>query len=128
MPASEQAATLTFATISCIGVLLIALAVIRAVYTFYLLLKASHRLHDKMVSSVVRAKIVFFDTNPVGRILNRFSADVGINDDLLPMTTYDFLVCAFLVLGGIATAIMVLPVVLVALPPLIWYFIRLRKI
>lgn len=43
-------------------------------------LLASKKLHDSMTSAVLRSKIEFFDTNPSGRILNRFSADVGSND------------------------------------------------
>lgn len=62
------------------------------------------------------------------RILNRFSSDVGSNDDLLPTTLFDFLVIAFLVLGSLVSAVTVLPVTLVAIPPLVWYFIRVRRI
>jgi ATP-binding cassette subfamily C (CFTR/MRP) protein 4 len=80
-----------------------------------------------MTRSVLRAKIEFFDVNPLGRILNRFSADVGINDDLLPQTLHDFLGCAFIVLGGVATAFSVLPITLVAFPPLLWYFVSVRN-
>lgn len=59
-------------------------AFIRA-YVFLLAsLRCSERLHDKMVVAIVQAPLLFFDTNPVGRILNRFSKDVGCMDELLP--------------------------------------------
>lgn len=32
---------------------------------------------------------MFFETNPIGQILNRFSRDTGIIDDLLPITAFD---------------------------------------
>jgi len=54
-------------------------------FCFYLaVLKASENLHDEMTKAVIEAPVLFFDTNPVGRILNRFSKDIGIVDDLLP--------------------------------------------
>jgi len=104
------------------------LSIGRAYFSFYVLIEASQRLHHRMLQSVLRAKIEFFDTNPLGRILNRFSADVGITDETLPLTVYDFLVGVFVVLGSIATAIAVLPFILIILPPLIWYFVRLRRV
>ena len=39
----------------------------RAGLSFHLLLQASQTLHDQMTRSVLRAKIEFFDTNPLGR-------------------------------------------------------------
>ena len=45
----------------------------RAFASFHLMLEASKNLHNEMTKSVLRAKIEFFDTNPLGRILNRFS-------------------------------------------------------
>ena len=54
-------------------------------FCFYLAaLKASENLHDQMARAVIKAPVLFFDTNPVGRILNRFSKDVGCMDDILP--------------------------------------------
>ena len=54
-------------------------------FCFYLAaLKASENLHDQMTKAVMKAPVIFFDTNPVGRILNRFSKDVGCMDDILP--------------------------------------------
>ena len=54
-------------------------------FCFYLAaLKASENLHDQMTKAVLKAPVLFFDTNPVGRMLNRFSKDVGCMDDILP--------------------------------------------
>ncbi|XBJ27718.1 hypothetical protein VPH35_004942 [Triticum aestivum] len=40
-------------------------------------LRAAKRLHDYMLRSILRAPMVFFHTNPLGRIINRFSKDLG---------------------------------------------------
>jgi ABC-type transport system involved in cytochrome bd biosynthesis fused ATPase/permease subunit len=61
-------------------------------------------------------------------ILNRFSSDVGTIDDALPNTLYDFLATFTMVIGGIATAIFVLPPVLLSLPLLLILFLRSRKV
>lgn len=106
----------------------VVLAVFRAMLSLELTVKASQKLHNTMASAVLRAKIEFFDTNPLGRILNRFSADVGSNDDQLPQTLFDFSVILFIVLGSIATTLSVLPFTLIAFPPLVWYFLNVRNI
>ncbi|CAF0900141.1 unnamed protein product [Rotaria sordida] len=62
-------------------------------------LNAARVLHNKMFRQLIRAPIVFFDTNPVGRILNRFTKDVAIMDDSLPTDAFDFLDCCFQVFG-----------------------------
>lgn len=51
---------------------------------YHTLLLASEKLHNKMVTAVMKAPVIFFDTNPAGRILNRFSKDIGCMDDTLP--------------------------------------------
>ena len=105
----------------------VVLSFLRATSSFFLLVRASDRLHNKLLSAVMRAKIEFFDLNPIGRILNRFSADMGITDEILPLTIFDFLVGCFMAIGTICTAIVVLPFVLLAMPPLIWRFWKLRQ-
>ncbi|KAK6283230.1 hypothetical protein POUND7_017055 [Theobroma cacao] len=40
-------------------------------------LYAARRLHDAMLTSILRAPMVFFHTNPLGRIINRFAKDLG---------------------------------------------------
>ena len=58
--------------------------IIRAYGFFSVSLRCSESLHDKMVVAVLQAPALFFDLNPVGRIMNRFSKDVGCMDELLP--------------------------------------------
>ncbi|KAL3741425.1 hypothetical protein ACJRO7_016980 [Eucalyptus globulus] len=40
-------------------------------------LHAAKRLHDSMLQSILRAPMLFFHTNPMGRIINRFAKDLG---------------------------------------------------
>lgn len=40
-------------------------------------LHAARRLHIAMLNSILRAPMVFFHTNPLGRIINRFAKDLG---------------------------------------------------
>ncbi|KAK6917096.1 ABC transporter-like, ATP-binding domain [Dillenia turbinata] len=40
-------------------------------------LYAAKRLHDAMLKAILRAPMVFFQTNPIGRIINRFAKDLG---------------------------------------------------
>jgi ATP-binding cassette, subfamily C (CFTR/MRP), member 4 len=44
-----------------------------------------------MLKSVLGTSVRFFDLNPVGRLLNRFSKDISNLDDVLPMALFEFL-------------------------------------
>lgn len=126
-PVEEQDDWDIIGTVIGLGCLVVALALFRAFLCFHLTIKASQKLHDRMAKAVLRAKVQFFDTNPLGRILNRFSADIGITDDQLPPTLFDFFMLSFIVLGAVATTVSTLPFVLVALPFLGWYFMSVRR-
>lgn len=58
---------------------------------FIMCLKASRNLHDKLFRGITRATMYFFNTNPSGRILNRFSKDIGSIDTTLPVALMDCL-------------------------------------
>ncbi len=49
-------------------------------------IKASATLHDNMLKSIMRSPMAFFDTTPLGRILNRFSKDIYTIDEAIPMS------------------------------------------
>lgn len=47
-------------------------------------IRASEILHSEFVSKILRMPMSFFDTTPLGRILNRFSGDITTIDERIP--------------------------------------------
>ncbi|KAK9886060.1 hypothetical protein WA026_014842 [Henosepilachna vigintioctopunctata] len=63
-------------------------------------LSAAKLLHELLLSNVMRVPTTtFFDVTPIGRILNRFSKDIDVLDNVLPMTIRGWITCLFGVLG-----------------------------
>ena len=56
-------------------------------------LNASAILHEGMISRTFRLPMSFFDTTPIGRIVNRFAKDVDVVDNLIPMSIRTALLC-----------------------------------
>ncbi|PGH14094.1 hypothetical protein AJ80_06099 [Polytolypa hystricis UAMH7299] len=76
-------------------------------------IKASRNLFNKLTYTVLRAPLRWLDTVPVGRILNRFTADFNAIDSRL---AYDFgfmLYQLLMVLGIIAAGLLVSPIMIV---------------
>ena len=92
-------------------------AILRA-YGFLLVsLRCSERLHDKMVVAILQAPVLFFDSNPVGRILNRFSKDIGCVDELLPKTFLFSIQLVLLLIASVLVPVVTNPwLLLVAVP------------
>uniref|UniRef100_A0A670YM28 Multidrug resistance-associated protein 4 n=1 Tax=Pseudonaja textilis TaxID=8673 RepID=A0A670YM28_PSETE len=102
-------------------------SILRSLLMFHILVNAARTLHNKMFQSVLRTPVLFFDRNPIGRILNRFSKDIGHLDDLLPITFLDFVQTFLQVCGVVGVAIAVIPWILIPLVPLLIVFIFLRR-
>ena len=87
-------------------------------------MKASSDLHMNLISNCLRSPMIFFDTTPVGRLVNRFSRDLDTIDYLIPKATEWWLKCINEVLGTIFIICYGTPLFLVPLLPLlIFYYI-----
>ncbi|KAI0220819.1 Transporter of the ATP-binding cassette (ABC) [Massospora cicadina] len=59
--------------------------VLRVSYQFWGSVRASKRLHADLLDRVLRAPMRFFDTTPIGRLVNRFSKDLQcVDQELMP--------------------------------------------
>lgn len=72
-------------------------------------LRAAKRLHDSMLDSILRAPMLFFHTNPTGRIINRFAKDLGEIDRNVASFAHMFLnqvwqlLSTFVLIGIVST-------------------------
>ncbi|XP_078371200.1 ATP-binding cassette sub-family C member 4-like isoform X2 [Oculina patagonica] len=103
------------------------LSIIRAAVFFNALINSSKRLHDSMLSAVLKATVLFFDTNPVGRVLNRFSRDIGIMDELLPDVFLDAVQIILFCIGAIVFPSILNPWVILPATPLMIIFILIGR-
>lgn len=74
------------------GSLMIALLTIafsRSISFYHLCVSASQNLHNSMFKGLINTTMRFFDLNPSGRIMNRFSKDVGTMDEALSKSLLD---------------------------------------
>ena len=114
----DQKGETNLAIYGCLVVASLTFAVIRA-YGFLLVsLRCSERLHDKMVVAILQAPVLFFDSNPVGRILNRFSKDIGCLDEVLPKTFLAAIQYGLLVFASIIVPTVTNPWLLFLVVPL----------
>lgn len=62
---------------------------------FKMCLNISRKMHDNLFRSVVQATMTFFNRNPSGRILNRFSQDIGLIDTKLTVALVECITVSF---------------------------------
>jgi ATP-binding cassette subfamily C (CFTR/MRP) protein 1 len=64
------------------------------------MINASQHAHSRMVTSLLRSPMSFFDTTPTGRILNRCSKDLEMLDVVVPETLSIFYNLVLVVIGA----------------------------
>ncbi|KAG1681718.1 Multidrug resistance-associated protein 4 [Nymphon striatum] len=60
-------------------------------YDIMFCLRAARNLHDQMFNKLLHAPIKFYNCNPIGEILNRFTKDIGEIDEYIPEGYQDVL-------------------------------------
>ncbi|KAJ1982361.1 hypothetical protein H4R35_000316 [Dimargaris xerosporica] len=102
------------------------LATVRAIAFFVVVLHGSTRVFQQMLDAVLHSRLHFFQANPQGRILNRFTKDQSSVDELLPMCIFDSFQCTMMVIGAIVIVSIANPWVIIAVPFILLGFGVLR--
>ncbi|KAJ3286409.1 hypothetical protein HDU79_006491 [Rhizoclosmatium sp. JEL0117] len=86
-----------------LGFMKVLVAVILNLINVFGAIRASRSLHESLLASVLGAPLRFFETTPLGRILNRFSKDISTIDEDVMNSVFYF--CHQLVKGATIIAV-----------------------
>ncbi|GAU87187.1 hypothetical protein RvY_00074-4 [Ramazzottius varieornatus] len=84
----------------------------------YGIIKAGRSLHNSMLQRLIRSPMSYFDTTPLGRILNRFSKDIDTIDLTVPSYMRYFLNAFFLSMAFAFLIMIEIPLTIVFVVPL----------
>jgi len=109
---------------ACIMTTLFVVTIIRSFSFYKYCMSCSSNLHNSMFNSIIHTNMHFFNTNPSGRIMNRFSKDIGSVDELLPKAIMDASQIVLMMAGSLLVAVSVnmyflIPIVIMGL--LFWF-------
>ncbi|PWA25700.1 hypothetical protein CCH79_00001636, partial [Gambusia affinis] len=87
---------------------------------------ASHVLHSKLLDNVLRVPMLFFDTTPLGRVLNRFAKDIFTIDEVIPQLFSSWIMYLLGILGTMVFLCLSTPLFIIVIIPLaaIYFFIQ----
>ena len=89
---------------------------------------AARVMHQNLLMSILKAQMSFFDTTPLGRILNRFSKDIDSIDSTMPLGVKAFLNCMVPAFSILFIVSYTTPILLVILIPILILLVSLQVI
>ena len=84
---------------------------------------AARKLHSDLLTNKLQTPQSFFDTTPIGRIINRFAKDIHVIDEALPSTVLMFLGTFFVSLSTMIVIISSTPIFAVVIAPLAFIYV-----
>ena len=89
---------------------------------------AAKYIHEALLNGVMRSPMIFFDTNPLGRIINRFSADIDSLDMFIPSQIANFVWSLCEVITTFIVIASATPMFLCAIIPVIIVFVIIQRL
>ena len=95
----------------------------------YAVVKGAKNLHVLILKNVLRCPMSFFETTPIGRIVNRFSKDVNMIDEGVPKNLKSFISCFMTLIGTVLVISLSTPLFLTMLIPIaiLYYLTQVRS-
>lgn len=87
-------------------------------------LRASKSIFEKLLAVTLEAPMSFFDTTPVGRIINRFSKDMYTIDEQLVVAGRSYLSTMISVISTMFVVTTVTPMFIIGLVPIMIYYFQ----
>ncbi|CAK9297871.1 unnamed protein product [Gordionus sp. m RMFG-2023] len=103
------------------GIAIMASTVVVAMSMVY----ASRSLHQKLLRNILHSPMTFFDSTPLGRIVNRFARDMDTLDNGLPSNIRSWITTFYSILTTLLVICMSTPMFLIGVVPIaiIYFFI-----
>uniref|UniRef100_A0A4W5KWT6 ABC-type glutathione-S-conjugate transporter n=1 Tax=Hucho hucho TaxID=62062 RepID=A0A4W5KWT6_9TELE len=89
-------------------------------------INASRILHTRLLNNILRVPMMFFDTTPSGRVVNRFAKDIFTVDEAIPQSFRSWIMCFLGVLGTLFVICLATPIFTAIIIPLavVYYFVQ----
>ncbi|XP_031637722.1 multidrug resistance-associated protein 4-like, partial [Contarinia nasturtii] len=113
------------------GILLAAMTIFgiaRLIGYFTVCVRSSQNIHNFMFNGIISTTMRFFESNPSGRILNKFSKDLGEVDENFPKSLNDTVQTFMAIFGTLIVTSIVNPYFLIPTFILMIIIVLLRKI
>lgn len=110
-----------------IGVVTVAVCVLQHLYWARKAVDAAEAIHEGALKGILSSVIRYFDANPSGRILNRFSRDLDAIEKDLSWSLEDAFLALLNSIGAIIVMLTALPFMGLVVLPVIFIYYHLQK-
>jgi len=90
-------------------------------------IKSARTVHNRAIKNVMKAPVFFFDSNPLGRIINRFSMDQDALDNNLFLSIQILFTSLASTISTFALMLYAAPILGVALVPLLMIYLYIQQ-
>ncbi|KAM4045857.1 ATP-binding cassette sub-family C member 2-like [Anomaloglossus baeobatrachus] len=88
---------------------------------------SSRSLHNQMLDNILHLPLQFFETTPMGQVLNRFTKDIYVIDERFHYYLRTWLNCMLDVLGTILVIVFATPLFSVAIVPIGFLYLLIQR-